>query len=503
MATRHLVASVTDAQCHIGLWHHRQLQDALCVNLDLAGDAQLKAWLAPYRDIVLYILCDVLDEHYQLEHLPHVGSRARRQLLLRKCSHWPALVGTLSIHWLGQRRGARVEDRYLLAGIASESPFAAWVERMQLPQWRVRGVYLQALLLPGLLPPGQISTASHGLCLQLSSGRLRLSYLQQGLLCFSRQVLHSGLDNQAQWLAREVEQTRVYLQAQQWLTEAAPLVVYMLVAEAAEPQINVADADALAGETSIVTIVLPPFTPPAPHVAAIPAVVHASMQRLLDTCAQLPDVAAPAWTARDQQRRIRHMLGMAFLLLWLISGAWCWQGYQQYQQACRRVQQLHHQQEMLVAKLPAAPVNDAHDQQLQNVLSFAQSLSRAQRSPAQIWHILQAVIRPAMAWRVSSLQWTHEPTLATQQPLTEVARRREPSDRIAVFMTLQANAAIPAVQRHADWQALMAALRQQASIAHIQVLPAQPTAGPAPGAQALSATSRAVYTLKFDVRPDS
>lgn len=175
---------------------------------DAAGLADFAAWRGENADAPLAILTDLPDEGFVLEAIPRLAGAERRAVIARKLKrHFPdtPYVAAQSLPWATEepeKRGRR-EETLLLASLPA-APLEAWLARAK----PVSGLYALTQL---------FAAASQALdlprdCIVLTrrGDRLRQTWIQAGVPCFSRVLSLSGDDT----LLAETRRLATYLARQ-------------------------------------------------------------------------------------------------------------------------------------------------------------------------------------------------------------------------------------------------------------------------------------------------
>ncbi|MDR1849946.1 MAG: hypothetical protein LBQ75_07895 [Zoogloeaceae bacterium] len=175
---------------------------------DAAGLADFAAWRREKADAPLAILTDLPDEGFVLEAIPRLAGAERRAVIARKLKrHFPdtPYVAAQSLPWETEepeKRGRR-EETLLLASLPA-APLETWLARAK----PVSGLYALTQL---------FAAASHALdlprdciVLTLRGDRLRQTWMQAGVPCFSRVISLSGDDT----LLAETRRLATYLARQ-------------------------------------------------------------------------------------------------------------------------------------------------------------------------------------------------------------------------------------------------------------------------------------------------
>lgn len=171
---------------------------------------------------------DTVDELYRQEHLPRVHGVDRREMTerrLRQMVHHSPYRAALR---QGRVKDEARRDHYLMMGLANPEIVRPWLDIVHL-----RGSYLAGIwLLPALAIPLARHLDLDGSLLLVSeqTGGLRLSYLEQGALRFSRlaPVDGSRFENPLESYATEIERTRQALVGQRLLARAEPVRTVLL-----------------------------------------------------------------------------------------------------------------------------------------------------------------------------------------------------------------------------------------------------------------------------------
>jgi hypothetical protein len=185
--------------------------------------------LLEHPGIPVAIAVDTVDELYRQDLLPRVHGSDRREMTerrLRQLIHHSPFRAALR---QGPVKDNTHRDRYLMMGLTNPEIIRPWLDIAH-----VRGAHLAGIwLLPALsIPLSRLFrlTETRLLLVSEQTGGLRLTYLEEGELRFSRlaPVDSSQYENPLESYAEEIERTRQALVGQRLLDRAEPLRTVLL-----------------------------------------------------------------------------------------------------------------------------------------------------------------------------------------------------------------------------------------------------------------------------------
>lgn len=217
-----LYLSAAGASC--ALYRRGALLDVRSLPGGEEGWEAFNDFLLRHPDTAIAIAVDTVDEVYRLEALPRVHGADRREMTerrLRQLVHQSPYRAALR---QGKVVGPTAHERYLLMGLTNADLIRPWLDIAHLRAAHLAGIWL----LPALtIPLARRLDLVQGRLLLVSeqTGGLRLSYLDDGELRFSRlaPVDGTGYDDALRNYAEEIERTRQSLAGQRLLTRSEPL----------------------------------------------------------------------------------------------------------------------------------------------------------------------------------------------------------------------------------------------------------------------------------------
>jgi hypothetical protein len=185
--------------------------------------------LLQHPGIPVAIAVDTVDELYRQDQLPRVHGRDRREMTERRLRQL--------IHHSPYRAALRQDrlkddsrrDRYLMMGLTDPEIIAPWLDILHVRGSYLAGIWLLPALATGLARRLRL-TRSRLLLVSEQTGGLRLTYIEDGELRFSRlaPVDGSPYDNPLESYAEEIERTRQALVGQRLLARTERLRTVLL-----------------------------------------------------------------------------------------------------------------------------------------------------------------------------------------------------------------------------------------------------------------------------------
>lgn len=223
---------LSSEQLHACQWRRGRLEHGPRFNHDSAGVDAFLDYLAEAPRAPVYLLCDLIEEDFQRQSLPHVGGRAGRRLRLRRLQQHYRETPLVQASVQGRDSGGRRDDLVLLSALTNPALLAPWLEALELLKAPLAGIYSSALLGPALLARLGLRE-EHLLLVSQQSGGLRQSYFRAGQLKFSRLTPDYDRDGVAISVAGEAAKTQQFLTSIR-LTGRGDLLHTVIVAPAGQ-----------------------------------------------------------------------------------------------------------------------------------------------------------------------------------------------------------------------------------------------------------------------------
>ncbi|HSI45210.1 MAG TPA: hypothetical protein VK950_03445 [Methylophilus sp.] len=414
--------------------------------------------LKKHAQATLYFLTDIADEHYHVEVLPKVSGTARKQLLARRLAAWPFSQELHAVHKVDSVQTARKEDRYLFSAI-HYPPLRDWLQALQQPAIRIRGVYTQALCFPCAISNSQ-SSDTHCLYAYLQRHQLRIHYHYKTKLLFSRlltlkldESLHSRISN-------EVAQTRLYLISQQWLQEKEPLHLVWLSEDKNASGLSPEQLPAAIKQTckTFADVIGQSGLEHVPN--GLNEVDWAAVQVVLRN-RQLPNFAPEVNLLSDRVHRGKRnitLAGGAMIILCLVVG---WLGQQSIKKTQFSIQKTKASISEWQAAKPAWGFADADLPRLQTLSLGIQRIENSTRRPDRALGMLQGVMTHQKFWQVKKVEWHYGPAL-DQAKQTD----NQWNEKLSVTFSKKENAT--ALNARQEWQLLLEDFRQHPDILELK-----------------------------------
>lgn len=227
-ATR-LLLYLSAAGASYGLFRKGAIESVHSLPLGEEGWEVFNTLLMAHPGLPVRIAVDTVDEIYRQDVLPRARGRDRQEMTARRLRqlihHTP--------YQAAQRQGPVAEggerDRYLMMGLSSPEIIRPWLDIIHIRDSHVDGIWLlPALAIPLVRQFGFVKQRL--LLVSEQTGGLRLSYLENGELRFSRLAPLDGsqYENPLEGYAEEIERTRQALVGQRLLARADILRTILL-----------------------------------------------------------------------------------------------------------------------------------------------------------------------------------------------------------------------------------------------------------------------------------
>jgi hypothetical protein len=222
-----LYLSAVGASC--ALYRHGTLKEVHSLPSDEEGWEAFNTLLLNHPGKPVAIAVDTVDEIYRQDILPRAHGADRREMTerrLRQLIHHSAYRAALRQKPLPDL--AR-QDRYLMMGLTNAEIVRPWLDILHVRDAHLAGIWLLPALAIPLARQFRL-TQTRLLLVSEQTGGLRLTYLEDGELRFSRlaPVDSSQYENPLESYAEEIERTRQALVGQRLLARSEPLRTLLL-----------------------------------------------------------------------------------------------------------------------------------------------------------------------------------------------------------------------------------------------------------------------------------
>jgi hypothetical protein len=423
--------------------------------------------LKKHAEAILYFLTDIADEHYHVEVLPHVKGAALKQLLARRLASWPFAQGLHAVHKIDSVQSGRKEDRFLFSAI-HYPPLRDWLQGLQQPTIRVRGVYTQALCFPCAISNSQ-SLDTHCLYAYFQKQHLRIHYLYKTRLLFSRlltlpldETLHSRI-------SYEVAQTRLYLISQQWLQEKELLHLVWLNKEKNASGLSPEQLPAAIKQTrkTFADVIGQSGRIHVPN--GLNEVDWAAVQVVLRN-RQLPNFAPEVNLLGDRIQRGKRNITLAGVVMIILCLLIDWLGQQTIKNTQFSMQKTKTNISEWQAAKPVWGFAGADLPRLQTLSLGIQRIESSTRLPDRALAMLQKVMTNQKFWQVKKVYWRYGPAL-DQAKQTD----NQWNEKLSVTFSKKENATV--INARQEWQLLLEDFHQHPDILELKEIHSSPNPG--------------------------
>lgn len=402
MAQLRLVVLVNSAQ-----WQVLRFSGSRCCELrefstDADNQSELLNWLKQFPKAVICFLTDLADEHYHVEVLPHVSGTAEKQLLGRRLAAWPFAQELHAVHRLNSLQKSRRENRYLFSAI-HYPPLVSWLQSLQHQGMRVQGVYTQALCLPCWISSLQPNSA-HCLCVDFDRQQLRIRYLYQSRLLFSRVFTLPENETTSLRVASEIAQTRVYLINQRWLLENDTLHLFWVGESVKTSQLSSEQLPVSIKQTYVSNSELMQQLKLDPPPNGLSAINWAAAQVIIHTL-QLPNLATVASLSCDRIARAKRTLQLVSAAMACLFAVACWSSQEDERHSQLRIQEATANLHLWQNALPSSEFAEADLPRLQTLVMAVQGIGVSARLPDHAFSIIQNMLTEFSLWQLQKIEW--------------------------------------------------------------------------------------------------
>jgi len=405
MARHHFVVLINQTDWRVVHMRGQVFLAVRTFGVDAGSRTALLGWWQQFPQAKVSFLTNHADEHYHVEVLPQVRGAAARQLLMRKLATWPFSPHMHTACLLDHVHTLRREMRFLFVACAYP-PLADWLPLLQKQAIRIQGVYTQALGLACWLPACQPDLI-HRLCIQCTQQQVRISYLQQQRLLFSRLILlpadvfstHEACMGR---IVHELSQIRLMLEHQGWLPKADILQLVWLGQMPTDIQWLQKQLPAACVWSGLTESELVRHLGLQALPEALDAMDWAAVQVVLKGHA-LPNLVPESVLLPDSILRIKrrlHWAGGVMASLMLLAG---WLGIQATHHAYGQVQQIQHQ--LSVRQLATQTISQEQLPSLRTLVQAMHGLQSSVRLPGRALTIMQQALMGVAHWQVATMTW--------------------------------------------------------------------------------------------------
>jgi hypothetical protein len=196
-------------------------------------DSQVKffSYMDSYRNLVSYILVDVIEEEFKQEKIPHLHGKDKATLLNRKMKQFfrNARFRTYLIE--GREKKGRRDDKILFSAITNADLLAlllSWIEVHKVP---LQGIYSVPYVMASVLRKIGIETKYNLLVSEHADNHLRQTFFDEQELKNSRlsAIYNQSDEENFSLLSREVQKNKRFLNRLQLLPHDENLDVYLML----------------------------------------------------------------------------------------------------------------------------------------------------------------------------------------------------------------------------------------------------------------------------------
>jgi hypothetical protein len=228
--SKHLLYLCNEQLCAYR-WKGGRLTGGACFNNDRDGVDDFMDYMESHGVHAVYILADLIEEDFQRIHVPHVGGGAGRKLLRRRLLQQYRETPYRAHEIQGRESTGRRDDIVLLSALTNAASVQPWVEALEQLKMPLAGLYSTTLLSEELARRLALREEHLLLVTQQSAG-WRQSYLQNGMLKFSRLTQAIDRDGQPADIGVETAKTQQFLTSVRLMARGNVLQTVVIAPEA-------------------------------------------------------------------------------------------------------------------------------------------------------------------------------------------------------------------------------------------------------------------------------
>ncbi|WP_295992111.1 hypothetical protein [Rugamonas sp.] len=203
-------------------WDGKALSDGVCFGHERDGLDAFLDYVDEHANVPAYLMADLIEEDFQRVLLPHVGPRARRNMLERRLLQQYRDTPYRHAAIQGRDTEGRRDDIALLSALTNPAVVTPWIAALETLKVPLAGLYSTTLMSAELVKRLALKN-EHLLLVTQQSGGLRQSYFHRGQLKFSRLTPDHERDGAALALSTETDKTQQFLTSIRLLERGAIL----------------------------------------------------------------------------------------------------------------------------------------------------------------------------------------------------------------------------------------------------------------------------------------
>lgn len=230
--TKHLLY-MTNTSLTARIWRSGRISDGQRFQNDEDGWHAFAVYLSHHSDDPVYLLMDLIEEDFQLQTIPHVLGRGRRNMIERRLSQLYHDTPYRHAVYQGREKTGRKDDVMLFNAMTNATLINTWLNVILNQNVPIAGMFSTALLCTSLFHKLHIGKEPTLFISQQSAG-LRQNFFHDGYLRFSRLIKLANVDADSSANAienviqQEVTKTRQFLINGKLLQREEPLKIVVL-----------------------------------------------------------------------------------------------------------------------------------------------------------------------------------------------------------------------------------------------------------------------------------
>ncbi len=221
-------------------WHHNDCVASFAFNPGEEGIEKFTTYLRAAENTPVRILVDLIEEDFNKESIPHVGSRDRKSIIRRLIDrHYRKSGDYFNYNIIGRETTGRKDDIVLYSVLSNPDILQPWLKPMLETSTPVSGIWSLPLLTPKLYKYLSVNTENILVVSQQVPSNLRQTFLKNGKLESSRSAV-VNLDDATigEYIFNEVEQTIRFLSNQRHIGFDDKIEVHVICREQDIPEIQ-------------------------------------------------------------------------------------------------------------------------------------------------------------------------------------------------------------------------------------------------------------------------
>jgi len=214
-------------------WKNEKCMAAFVFNPDEEGLQDFKTYLMETANVPARILVDLIEEDFNKDTIPHVGTSDRRDIVARLIQkQYRKSKDYVHYKIIDRQTGERKDDVLLYSVLSNPEVLEPWLKVINISQTSICGIWSLPELSEGLLSSLNMNAPNNLLVTQQNSSRIRHTFLKNNK-CQSSRLTNASTESESrgQRILIEVEQTIQFLSKQRYMSFDEPVEIHIMCCE--------------------------------------------------------------------------------------------------------------------------------------------------------------------------------------------------------------------------------------------------------------------------------